>query len=203
MHLEFLVEDESGAEAIKRLVPKIVGASASWDIHSFQGKQDLLNALPSRLDGYAKWLPIGYIIVVVMDRDENDCKKLKAALEKAALSKGLKTKTSVRKGADFQVLNRIVIEELEAWFFGDVEALVTAYPRIPNSLANKRGFRDPDAIAGGTWEALERVMKKAGYYQTGMPKIEVARKVSEHMQPDRNKSRCFCLFRDSLREILA
>jgi hypothetical protein len=94
------------------------------------------------------------------------------------------------------------VEELEAWFFGDVEALVTAYPKVPSNLANKEKFRDPDAITGGTWEALERLLQKAGYYSGGLPKIEVARKVSEFMEPSRNRSKSFQVFKEGLEAVL-
>ena len=103
----------------------------------------------------------------------------------------------------FQILNRLAIEELEAWFFGDIEALVQAYPRVSPTLNRRRGYRDPDAIKGGTWEALERVLKRAGYFPSGMPKIAVARTVSTFMNPDHNSSRSFQVFRDGIRGILS
>ena len=202
MHIEFLVEEPSCAEALTYLVPKIIGAKATWILHAFQGKQDLLQNLPVRLKGYAKWLPEDYRIVVLVDCDADDCKKLKYKLEKIAADNGLITKTAAFGKQKFQVLNRIAIEELEAWFFGDMNALAAAYPGVSSTLGNKRSYRDPDGIAGGTWEALERVLKKAGYYQTGMAKIEVARSVAPRMEPDQNRSHCFGVFRDGLRAIV-
>jgi hypothetical protein len=47
-----------------------------------------------------------------------------------AISAGLITKSSCQKDKSFQVLNRIVVEELEAWFFGDVQAIRQAYPKV-------------------------------------------------------------------------
>ena len=203
MHIEFLVEEQSCAEALNNLVPRIIGDRASFGTHVFQGKRDLLSSLPKRLRGYANWLPADRRIVVLVDRDADDCMKLKANLEKIAKDSGLKTRASCRGKGAFHVLNRIAIEELEAWFFGDVGALVAAFPRIPATLGARRGFRDPDAVAGGTWEKLQRVLQDAGYYRAGMPKIEVARKVSKEMDPDRNKSRSFRVFRNGLRSLVA
>ena len=80
--------------------------------------------------------------------------------------------------------------------------IVAAYPGVPKTLAEKRGYRNPDAIAGGTWEALERILKKAGYYAAGMPKIEVARNISQHIQPARNQSPSFQCFCQGLREMV-
>jgi len=96
----------------------------------------------------------------------------------------------------------VAIEELEAWFFGDVIALGEAFPRISEDLDKKARYRDPDAIAGGTWEALERVMQRAGYFQGGLAKIEAAREISQRMEPHRNRSTSFCRFRDGLLEMV-
>jgi len=95
-------------------------------------------------------------------------------------------------------LNRITVEELEAWFLGDVEAITSAYPRVSAKALGKPKYQDSDAIAGGTAEALEQVMKKAGYYPGGMPKIEVATRISSVMDPMRNRSRSFQVFREGL-----
>lgn len=202
MHIEFLVEEESCAEALNLLVPRIIHDRASFATHIFQGKKDLLNCLPIRLRGYAKWLPADWRIVVLVDRDHDDCLRLKAKLNKVAADAGLMTRSN-RGTRRLQVLNRIAVEELEAWFFGDVEAIAAAYPRIPKTLASQRGFRNPDAIAGGTWEALERILKKAGFYAAGMPKIEVARNIGRHLQPDRNRSGSFQCFCQGLRDLVS
>ena len=107
----------------------------------------------------------------------------------------------MRTSSNFQVLNRLAIEELEAWFFGDIEALNAAYPRISLNLGNKAKYRDPDSIAGGTWEALERELKRVGYYSGGLSKISAAREISLHMVPERNRSHSFQVFRRGLLEI--
>lgn len=99
------------------------------------------------------------------------------------------------------VLFRIVIEELEAWFLGDVPALCRAYPRLPTSLGQQDGYRDPDAIRG-TWEALERVLRKHGYHRKGLAKYVAAGDVAPHMDVDNNRSRSFQVFRDGLRRLV-
>ena len=204
MHIEFLVEEPSAEAALAILVPKMLPPRASFRIHPHRGKQDLLGKLPGRMRGYSHWLPVDWRLVVLTDEDREACRKLKEQLERAALDAKLDTKS--RPGADgvFQVVNRLAIEELEAWFFGDVDAIVAAYPRVPVSLSKRTGYRDPDAITkhGGTWEALQAALKKANYYPTGMPKIEAATRISTHMDPERNRSRSFQVFRDALREIV-
>jgi hypothetical protein len=186
MHLEFLLEEPSMEAALLELVPKI-RSDTSFEFHVHRGKKDLLKNLANRLRGYARWLPDDFKIVVVVDRDQDDCRALKQRLV------DMSTDTSM------PALHRIAIEELEAWFFGDFDALRRAYPRIPSSVHGRAGFRDPDAIAGGTWETLERVLQNAGYYSTGLPKVEVAGRVAELMDPDANRSKSFMVFRDGLR----
>jgi hypothetical protein len=105
------------------------------------------------------------------------------------------------KKASFHVLTRIAVEELEAWLLGDVPALVTTYPGISPTLGNHKRYRDPDGIKGGTWEALEAALQKAGHFLGGLPKIQVAREVAANMDPDRNGSRSFQVFRDGLRAL--
>ncbi len=167
MHLEFLVEEASLESALTQLLPKILPLTVSSKIHAFRGKTDLLAKLPNRLKGYQAWLPRDWKIVILIDEDREDCLKLKQKLEIMTISAGLITKSSCQKGKFFQVLNRIVVEELEAWFFGDVQAICQAYPKVSANLATQQPYRDPDAIKGGTWEALERVLRRAGYHQGG------------------------------------
>ena len=187
------VEEFSMEAALEQLLPKLLG-DIEFQIIRFQCKDDLLKKAPERLRGYASWLPANWRILVLVDRDDDDCIVLKAELENMAAAAGLLTKTAADNGQCFQVVNRIAIEELEAWFFGDWSAVRAAYPRVPATLPQKAGFRDPDAVAGGTWEALERVLKKAGYFSTGLRKVELARSVAVHMNPPNNTSRSFQIF---------
>ncbi len=138
MRIEFLVEEPSAEAALTNLVPKIVGRNVPFRIHPYQGKQDLLGKLTQRLRGYARWLPGDWRIVVLVDRDRQDCKALKERLERSARDAGLHTKTMSGPDGPFQVLNRLAIEELEAWFFGDVEALVAAFPGCRQLLTGRR-----------------------------------------------------------------
>lgn len=198
MHVEFLVEEPSAEAALKNLLPKIFGNTATFAIHPHQGKPDLLKKLPIRLRGYRNWLPEDWRIVVLVDNDSEDCLELKSRLEQMAQQAGFVTKSIAPPGQAFQVLNRLAVEELEAWFFGDVTALNAAYPRVSLTLGAKARYRNPDAIVGGTWEALERLLRRLNYFPEGLPKIAVAREVSEHMDPERNRSRSFQIFRDGL-----
>jgi hypothetical protein len=144
MHIEFLVEELSAEAALRNLVPKILGNHiVSFEIHPFQCKADLISKLPLRLKAYAKWLPEDWRIVVLIDEDRSNCISIKERMENAAIEAGLITKTMIDNAATssrFQVMNRIAVEELEAWFFGDVNALNQAYPKVPLTLEEDRGI---------------------------------------------------------------
>lgn len=198
MHLELFVEEPSAELALRELVPRIAGPDLTFDVYPFQGKTDLLANLPQRLRAYSKWLPPDWRILVLLDADRQDCRALKRKLDDIARSTGFRVKADTGEWVEVQVLNRLAIEELEAWFLGDVEALGAAYPGVSATLAQKKAYRDPDAVQGGTWEALERVLQKAGYHAGGLSKLKAAREISLHMDPARNRSRSFQVFRDGL-----
>jgi len=202
LHLEFLVEEASLESALTQLLPKILPSTVTYKIHAFRGKTDLLAKLPNRLKGYQAWLPPDWKIVILIDEDREDCLKLKQQLEIMAISSGLITKSSCQKDKSFQVLNRIVVEELEAWFFGDVEAIRQAYPKVSPNLATQKKYREPDAIKGGTWEALERVLRNAGYHQGGLEKYKASSEISKYMNPESNLSKSFKVFYQGLLEII-
>ena len=198
-HLEILVEERSMEAFLRTLMPRLLPDDCTFRILAFRGKTDLLRKLPGRLESYKKWLPDCCRIVVVVDRDNDNCHDLKARLEEAAARAGLVTRTQAT-GRPWQVINRVAIEELEAWYFGDWEAVRRAYPKVSASTPRQSSYRDPDAILNGTWEAFERIMKRHGYFKTGLRKIEVAKAVAAHIDPERNGSRSFGHFRHAIEE---
>lgn len=183
---------------LRNLLPRLLGPADDFDIRDFRGCQNLLKQLPNRLRGYRHLLSDEYRIIVVIDRDAHDCEQLKRRLEELAAEARLPTKTSPTADGRFSVVNRIAIEELEAWFFGDIEAVAAAYPKVPSSVATRSSYRYPDEIRGGTAEALHRVLREFGYYRGYFPKIEVALKISEQMDPARNRSPSFRCFVDGV-----
>lgn len=200
-HVEVLVEEPSMEAALRVLLPRVLHG-LSFQVYPYQCKDDLLKRLPDRLRGYAAWLPDDYRIVVIVDRDDDDCSELKQQLEQIATNAGLRSRT--RSGnQSYQLVNRLAIEELEAWYFGDWAAVRAAYPQVPANIPSQARYRDPDAITGGTWEAFERVLKRAGYFQTGLRKIEAARTVAENWQPQSNRSRSFQALHGVLQEMTA
>ena len=199
--IEFLVEEPSMEAALRQFLPRIVG-ELPFRVHAHEGKDDLLAKLPNRLRGYSKWIPKTWRILVLVDRDDDPCDELIGRLEKVATDAGLVTKAAARN-RPWVAVCRLAIEELEAWYFGDWAAVRLAYPRVPATIPRKAKYRDPDAIAGGTWEAFERILQEAGYFKGGLEKIAAARTVCEHMTPETNCSNSFRKFFLTLGELAA
>ena len=200
-HIEFHVEEPSMEAFLAAWLPRFLPADCSFEIHPYRGKGALLRKIGDRLRGYAAWMPAEYRIVVIVDRDRDDCGELKSRLEDICGSAGLRSKRS--GGPDWQVATRIAIEELEAWYFGDWQAVRQAYPRVSPNIPGQARYQNPDAIAGGTWEAFERVLQKHGYFRQGLAKVQAATAVGQHIDPDRNLSRSFAAFRDAVAQAAA
>ncbi|MEO5369321.1 MAG: DUF4276 family protein [Magnetococcus sp. DMHC-1] len=197
------VEEFSMAETLRVLLPKLTKERVQWEVINHGSKDRLLKNLPNRFQGYCALSQVMDLrLLVLVDRDDDNCFVLKEKLEKIAKDKGLVTKSASLPDGSFMVVNRIVVEELEAWFFGDIPALCKAYRRISATLGSNKKFRNPDAIRGGTWEALHREMNKVGYYHGHFPKIEVARNVTPHMSLSANRSASFQAFCQGVEALL-
>jgi hypothetical protein len=212
MHIEFLIEDSSGENLLRALLPKLIGgqgAPHSWRLHSYKGigrvpkgmtkgsdpsKRMLLDNLPRLLSGYGKTPGID-AVVVILDSDRRSC--VDVLLELNSILDSCQPKPNA--------LFRIAIEEMEAWYFGDRTALLAAYPRAKQDVLNRY---QQDSICG-TWEVLadaiypggSSVIKTVGWPLPGQVKHEWAEKIGPHLVPDRNTSPSFGKLRDGLRRL--
>ena len=186
---------------LRGFLPRVLPAGHGFEVHPFRGKGDLLRQLQGRLEGYANWLPADWRIVVLVDRDDDDCVVLKDELERKAARAGLRTRAT--SAASWQVVNRVVIEELEAWYFADWDAVYSAFPKVSPTLGKKPRYRDPDAIRGGTWETFERILQECGYFKAGLRKVEVARTMGAIVATNGNRSRSFTKFYEAIAEATA
>ena len=201
-HFEFLVEEPSMEAFLGAWLPRFLPHHCTFGIFPHRGKHALLRRLGNRLRGYANWMPPEYRIVVVVDRDKDDCEELKLRLEQICASAGLRSRRAAG-GPEWQVATRIAVEELEAWYFGDWPAVRAAYPRVPAQIPHRVARQDPDAIPGGTWEAFERVLQRYGHFKQGLAKVQAATDIGQHVDPARNRSHSFAVFRDAIGEAVA
>lgn len=214
MHIEILVEDASGEKLLESLLPKLLGTPGephTWRVHAYKGigripknlhaggdaaKRILLDQLPKLLRGYGKTPGID-AVVVVLDSDRRNCVDFLAELN--ALVAGCNPAPNT--------LFRIAIEEMEAWYFGDRQALTEAYPKAKVEALQRY---QQDSVCG-TWELLadaiypggSAAIKKVGWPLPGQVKHEWAEKIGPLLELDRNTSPSFGKLRDGLRRLVA
>lgn len=184
---------------LRGLLPRFLPPDVHVNYIVFRGKHDLLKKIPGRLKGLRHATRSDRIFVLV-DRDSQDCKILKGDLEQKAAEAGMATRTISGTSA-WQLVNRIVIEELEAWYFGDWLAVVAAYPDAPPNVPRKEPFRNPDRIRGGTSERFCREMKPV--FQNGFRKTEAAERIGSQTEPSRSTSPSFQVFWEAVIEAVA
>jgi len=215
MHIEILVEDQSGKKALDILVPMLIDENHTYRIHSYKGigripkdiksvndakKRILLDQLPRLLKGYGQtyksWPKENPgAVIVVCDLDDKCLKAFREELY--ALLKSCNPKPETRFC--------IAIEEGEAWLLGDKNAILKAFPRAKMRVLNQY---ENDSICG-TWECLAdavfpggaQELKKKGWQAVGAEKSIWAERITPHMDGDNNLSPSFCYFRDQLREL--
>lgn len=197
MNIEFLLEEPSAQAALDSFLPKLIRPPHTFTTHSFHGKSDLLKNLPNRLKGYAARFKKDkqtkdWRIIVLIDSSGADCRLLKRRIVEAAEDAGISERVTAR----------IVVEELEAWYFGDFNAIRSVYPYILRNLLYRKKYRVPDAIPGGTWKALDRLLKDSGYAK-GLRKLADAEAIGRRLDPDRNLSPSFRVFVSAIRRILS
>lgn len=143
--LVFLVEEPSMADLLDGLLPRLFPALQFLCV-PHDGKQDLEKSIPRKLRA---WREPGVRFVVARDQDSADCRQVKARLADLC-----------RNAGRADVLVRVVCRELEAWYIGDPEALVQAFPearrrrRMLREL-NRERYRNPDTVVRPS-EAIAR-----------------------------------------------
>lgn len=133
MKLVFLLEEPSMKHLLDELLPRILPDGVVFQTIPHNGKRDLEKSIPRKLRGWNE--PGDVRFVILHDQDTKDCVVLKREL------------LQLCSGANKRVLVRISCQEMESWYFGDVNALSNAYnnPRLAE-LSSKKKFRIPDAI---------------------------------------------------------
>jgi len=216
MHFEILVEDLSGKKTLDILVPKIIGDMHTFRVHSYKGighiprnmkdakdarKRILLANLPRLLKGHGKTFhsfPNSYraAVILVCDLDDKCLKMFRRDLF------GILNACNPRPETRFC----IAIEEGEAWFLGDLNAVNKAYPKARTSVLNSY---ENDSICG-TWETLADAvypggaskLSQNGWQAVGIEKSKWAETIAPGMDIMNNKSPSFRYFRDKLQEFL-
>lgn len=138
-----------------------------------EGKSDLERSIPRKLKS---WKVPGDRFVVVRDADGTDCKVLKDALVALCQEAGRPC-----------TLVRIVCQELEAWYFGQPDALAAAFGNGSlRTLGSRSRFRNPDTIV--------QPSKQLGGLCPEFQKVSGARRMASYLFYPRNVSVSFRAF---------
>ena len=215
MHIDILVEDESGKILISTIIDKIIDASNNtYKIHSYKGigklpkkgeirdfakiqNRCLLANINRLLNGIGERNHKSNItgsVVTIFDNDKANCTEMKKDLVESAKMLSYSP----------NVAFCIAIEEIEAWLLGDFDAIKAAYPKAKDSLYQQY---KQDSICD-TWEHLGRIIDekqmrqlgKSDHYWAGELKCTWCREIGAHMNIDRNRSPSFKYFVRKLRE---
>lgn len=181
--LIFLLEEPSMKALLDGLLPRLF---PSWEpeIHfkcvPHQGKSDLDVSVPRKLKA---WRIPGDRFVIVRDNDNADCAALKARYLALCDASGRP-----------DTLVRLVCQELESWYIGDLRALAEAFddPKLDTPALRKR-FANPD-----DWE---KPSAEVGRLVPAFQKTGGARLMSQCLGAESNRSRSFQFFVEGIRRV--
>ena len=159
IRLIFMLEEKSAEHLLKVILPKILPSDVTPLFISHQGKSDLQKSIPNKIKAWQ--YPNDYFIIL-HDQDSHNCIDLKKELRQLC--------SSVKCQHD--PLIRIVCQELESWYFGDLDAVQKAFPRFSACrYKNKAKYRKPDDIKnpGNKLKKIIRDFNK-GYAAIEVPK---------------------------------
>lgn len=171
-------------ELLRGVLPKIFPhwmEKQHWIALPHNGKSDLEASVPRKLRA---WNIAGDRFVIMRDNDGGDCRVHKQRLLTLAAAKPAA-----------EVLVRIVCQELEGWFLGDLDAIGKAYPIARRHLkATHRTYPTPDRMTNAADEV---------HQLTEVPgKVGRAKAISSHMTIEANRSPSFQIFVSGLKRLV-
>lgn len=151
-----------------------------WIIIHHQGKADLQSNLVKKMTSWTYGSPH---FIILRDNDGADCRKLKQQL--LLLVRNTQKPHHVR----------LVCQNLESWFLGDLFAVEQAFPESnATSFQSQQQFRNPDQASHAP-ELIEKL--------TGLPgKVSRAQQITRHLDLSRNCSPSFQVLVRTLRELI-
>ena len=178
--LVFLLEEYSMKIFLEGLLPRLF-PQLDFLCIPHEGKQDLEKSVPRKIRA---WREPGVKFIVLRDNDQGECCALKERLTALCRTAGRE-----------DVLVRIACQELEAWYFGELDVLADAFGNDPvRGLKNKERFRDPDNIAGPSGVLKELVPE--------FQKISGARMIAPLLTREKNRSRSFHVLLEGFERML-
>ena len=146
------------------------------------GKSDLDRNITKLL---RTWREPDARFVIVRDNDNGDCYALKERLRQLC-----------QQGGRDDTLIRIVCQELEAWYLGNLCAMADAFgDESLRRIGNRAKYRKPDALQKPS-DDVKRLVR-------GFQKTDAARRMAEHLTREGNRSHSFAVFLDGVANLAA
>ncbi len=179
----FLLEEPSMKALLETLLPRAFPgwvAGQQFLCVPHEGKSDLDRSVPRKLSA---WRIPGDRFVIVRDNDNANCVDLKQRLAAMCATHGRP-----------ETLIRLVCQELEAWYLGDLKALAEAFdtPKADTPALRKR-FADPD----GWQKPSVEVRRLVPAFQKGSG----ARQMGQHLSIEGNASASFRVFMSGVQRL--
>lgn len=182
-HLVFMLEEVSMEVCLNQILPKILPNDVTFQVIPHEGKQDLEKSIPRKLRAWNNYEGMEYKFIILRDKDGGDCISLKNNLVQLCSNAGRPDS-----------LVRIVCNELESWFLGDLNAVEKGIGiKNISAMQKKRKFRNPDDLTN----ACDELKKLCGTYQ----KIGGAKKISPYLDLENNSSHSFNVFISGVKKL--
>lgn len=179
----FLLEEPSMKILLEGLLPRFLPgltAPEHFQCVPHEGKSDLDRSISRKLRA---WREPSVRFVVVRDNDNANCTDLKQRLARACAEAGRP-----------DTLIRLVCQELESWYLGDVGSLTTVFSDIGVSTAVlRKRFADPDV-----WQKPSAELKRIA---PSFQKLSGARAMSAILSAHENRSTSFRTFAAGVRRV--
>jgi len=178
----FLLEEPSMKVLLQGLLPRLFPGwieSEHFLCIPHEGKSDLDKSIATKLKA---WRIPGDRFVIVRDNDNAHCIDLKARLREICITNGRP-----------DTLVRLVCQELESWYLGDLKALALVFNQRLDIPALRKRFADPDICQKPSNE-LKRFIP-------AFQKITAARLMAQQLSETSNLSRSFNVFITGLKKI--
>lgn len=178
----FLLEEPSMKILLQGLLPRLF---PGWVEHehflciAHEGKSDLDKSIPRKLKA---WRIPGDRFVILRDNDNGDCLDLKTRLLKVCDASGRP-----------DTLVRLVCQELESWYIGDLVATYAAFDATLDVPALHKRYAAPDSWEKPSKE-LERLLPQ---FQKGSG----ARRMAQHLREAGNLSHSYNVFIGGLKRL--
>lgn len=183
MTLVVLTEEESMEVVLRQLLPRMGLIEGSFQIVTFDGVRDLEQSLVRRVKA---WRDPNARFLIIRDNDSGDCQQRKRRL--------LALLEQTNRAGHAKI--RIVMQQLEAWFLGDKNALISAGliggARIPSTV---RGDPSRHRVPADVIRHLKR----------DYGKVTGARLVAPYLslEPGVNTASCFHTTLQAIRSLTA